>query len=80
MNDPLLTEAEFRERNNISRTSEYYLEVLGRGPDWIYIGTKKVLSLEAEAAWRREMQANPVRGDLRKMAEAAKNARSVEVA
>ena len=70
----LLTQAEFWERNGLSKTKAYYLDVIGRGPKWICIGSKKMLTPTAEAEWRQAMQIEPVKGDLRKLAEAKKAA------
>jgi hypothetical protein len=35
------------------------------------LGTKELVSPEAESEWREDMQARPVVGSLRKLAEAA---------
>ena len=54
--------------NCLSKTQYYYLKKLGRAPKTISLGTKDVVSEEAEASWRQEMAENPVRGSLRKLA------------
>lgn len=68
MNDgKLMTIPVFCDRNAISKSAYHYLKRLGRSPKEIYIGTKVVISPDAEDEWRREMQANPIkRGQLRK--------------
>jgi hypothetical protein len=60
--------------NGLSKTQYYYLERLGRAPKTISIGTKKLVTPEAEDAWRREMEARPIVGNLRKLALAAEAA------
>ena len=58
----------FWARNGLSKTSYYYLKRIGRGPEVISLGSKDLVSPEAEAAWRKTMAENPVKGSLRKLA------------
>jgi hypothetical protein len=58
----------FLDRNRLGRTSLHYLEVMGRGPAVIRLGGKKLVSPEAEAAWRKAMAETPVKGSLRALA------------
>jgi hypothetical protein len=53
--------------NGLTKTQYYYLKRLGRGPKTIPIGTKELVSPEAEDEWRREMSERPVIGCLRKL-------------
>ena len=64
----LITLPIFWARNGLSKTQFFYLERIGRGPQVIVIGTKKMIAPEAEAAWRKLMAENPIRGSLRKRA------------
>jgi hypothetical protein len=57
----------FWARNGLCKTQFYYLGRLRRGPRVTYVGTKGMVAPEAEAEWRREMEANPIRGGLRKL-------------
>jgi|HubBroStandDraft_3_1064219.scaffolds.fasta_scaffold180834_2 hypothetical protein len=58
----------FWARNGLSKTNYYYLKRLGRGPQVISLGTKDMVSPEAEAAWRSAMAESPIKGSLRKHA------------
>ena len=60
--------------NGLSKTQYHYLKRLGRGPKTITIGTKEMVSPEAEEEWRREMAERPVIGNLRKLALATASA------
>jgi hypothetical protein len=64
----LMSVGAFLDRNRLGRTSLYYLELLGRGPEVIHIGGRKLVSPQSEAAWRRAMAENPVKGSLRALA------------
>ena len=64
----------FWARNGHGKTTYHYLKRLGRGPKTIIIGSKELVTPEAEAEWRREMAANPVKGSLRKLVLAAEAA------
>jgi hypothetical protein len=55
----------FWARNGLSKTNYYYLKRMGCGPEVISLGTKDMVSPEAEADWRRSMAKNPVKGSLR---------------
>ena len=61
----------FWERNSVSKTSYYYLRRLGRAPREIHVGSKVLISPEAEAEWRKAMAENPITGSLRKLVLAA---------
>jgi hypothetical protein len=63
----------FLDRNRLGRTSLYYLELMGRGPEVIHLGGKKLVSPEAEAAWRKAMAETPVKGSLRAIALEARS-------
>jgi hypothetical protein len=67
-NGELMALPTFWVRNGLSKTSYYYLKRIGRGPEVISLGTKDMVSPEAEAAWRKAMSENPVRGSLRNLA------------
>jgi hypothetical protein len=72
--DRLMSLPTFWERNQVSKTTYYYLKRLGRGPRETIIGTKVAISPEDEAAWRHAMAERPVVGSLRKLVEAAEAA------
>jgi hypothetical protein len=65
--DALIPLPAFWVRNCLSKTQYYYLKRLGRGPRVMSIGTKEVVSPEAESEWRQEMISRPLKGDLRKL-------------
>jgi len=67
----LMTLPTFWERNGLSKTSYYNLKRLGRAPREINIGSKAMISPEAEAEWRRAMVDCPIKGSLRKHVLAA---------
>lgn len=48
------TIAEFCEAHRISRSKLYQLWQAGAGPAFKNIGTKKIITTEAAAAWRRQ--------------------------
>jgi hypothetical protein len=58
----------FWARNGLCKTSFYYIERLGRGPETISLGTKKMVSSDAEAAWRKALVERPLKGSLRRLA------------
>jgi hypothetical protein len=60
--------------NGLTRTQWHYLKKLRRTPKTIPLGTKEMVSPEAEAEWRREMTERPVVGSLRKLALAVEAA------
>jgi hypothetical protein len=62
---------EFWADNGLTRTQWHYLKKIRRAPKTIALGTKELVSPEAETEWREDMQARPVVGSLRKLAEAA---------
>jgi hypothetical protein len=70
-NGELMALPVFWARNGLSKTAYYYLKRLGRGPEVISLGTKDMVAPEAETAWRRTMAADPVKGNLRKLALSA---------
>ena len=53
-----MTVAEWCEHRRLSRSMAYKLWTEGRGPVTHYIGTKRLISSEADAAWlaEREME------------------------
>jgi hypothetical protein len=73
-NNKLKELPEFWADNGLSKTQHHYLDKIGRGPRTIRIGTKRLVSPEAEAEWRREMTERPVIGNLRKLALAVEAA------
>jgi len=73
MNDgALMTLPVFWARNGLCKTQFYHLCRLRL----TYIGSKGMVSPEAEAEWRREMEANPIKGSLRKLVMATEAARA----
>jgi hypothetical protein len=62
---------EFWADNGLTRTQWHYLKKIRRAPKTIPLGTKEMVSPEAEDEWREDMQARPLTGSLRKLAEAA---------
>jgi hypothetical protein len=61
---------EFWANNGLTRTQWFYLKKLRRAPTTIALGTKELVAPEAESEWREDMQARPLTGSLRKLAEA----------
>jgi hypothetical protein len=51
------TVAEFCSAHRISRSKLYQLWAAGAGPRFIQIGTKRIITTEAAANWRREGEA-----------------------
>lgn len=49
--------SEFCKAHSISRSHFYDLEKEGRGPRTMQVGRKRLISIEAAAAWRRKMEA-----------------------
>ena len=56
-----LTVEEFCRRHNISRTSFYELLKDGLGPRCLRIGSRRLISREAAADWRRQMEQQAAR-------------------
>jgi hypothetical protein len=52
------TIAEFCDAHRISRSWLYNEWAAGRGPQVKHIGSKKIITIEAAADWRREREAN----------------------
>jgi hypothetical protein len=48
---------EWCDRNSVSRTQLYKLWHQGRGPRFFWLGKQKRISIEADIAWRAQMQA-----------------------
>jgi hypothetical protein len=48
---------EFCADNRISRTALYALWQRGRGPRFFWNGTRRIITAEAGADWRRDMEA-----------------------
>ena len=81
MNDgALLPLPIFWARNGLTKTQDHYLHRLGRGVEIFWIGSKPMVTPEAEDKWRKEMAANPVKGSLRELVKAAAKAASAEAA
>jgi hypothetical protein len=47
---------EFCESHRLSRGKLYQLWAAGTGPRFINVGVKKIITLEAAADWRRQME------------------------
>jgi hypothetical protein len=54
---PVYTVAEFCSAHRISRSKLYQLWQAGEGPRVIVVGTRKLISTEAAAAWRATREA-----------------------
>jgi predicted DNA-binding transcriptional regulator AlpA len=52
------TIAEFCARNSISRAMFYKLKNAGKGPRLVRVGTKSLISDQAEKDWHREREAD----------------------
>jgi hypothetical protein len=63
--DALMPLPMFLGRNGLCKTNFYYLKRMGRAPETICLGSKVMISPEAEAAWRKQMAENPIKGSLR---------------
>jgi len=50
------TIAEFCDSHRISRSKLYELWDVGKGPRVMCVGTKKLISMEAAADWRRDLE------------------------
>ena len=51
------TVSEFCAAHRISRSKLYQLWAMGAGPRFIHIGSKKIITVEAAADWRRRGEA-----------------------
>lgn len=80
MPDALMTVAEFCQRNRISHTCYYNLAAICRGPDVVRVGVRVLITTKAETAWRERMACEPVLGDIRRMADAARASRKATAA
>lgn len=58
MNERLSTVEEFLQRNRISKPTLYKLFREGKGPRVIRVGRRVFIAPEAEAEWRRSMEAD----------------------
>ena len=47
----------FCRRNNVGRSKLYELWNQGLGPRYMMVGTRRLISAEAAADWRRQMEA-----------------------
>ena len=47
---------QFCKRHNLCRATFYNLEKAGRAPHVMKVGARKLISAEAAAAWRRQME------------------------
>jgi len=68
----LMTLAEFCDRNRISKSTYHNLDAIGRAPATIRLGSRVLISPEAETAWRNRMASEPIVGSARRAAEAAR--------
>lgn len=57
MNKPTYTVPQFLDGHNISRTHFYELIKHGKGPRLMKIGRRTLISAEAAAEWRKQMEA-----------------------
>ena len=48
---------EFCAEHGISRATFYNLKKAGKAPLEMHVGTRRLISIEAAAAWRRQMEA-----------------------
>jgi predicted DNA-binding transcriptional regulator AlpA len=48
---------EFCTEHNISRATYYNLIKVGKAPQQMKVGARRLISIEAAAAWRRQMEA-----------------------
>jgi predicted DNA-binding transcriptional regulator AlpA len=55
--------AEFCERHSISRSAFYNSLKDGTGPRTMKVGTRRLISREASAAWRRQCESPPTKAD-----------------
>jgi len=63
---------EFCLNNKISRSTFNNLAAIGRAPDVLNIGGRKIITPEAEAAWRASMIESPILGGVRPAAQKAR--------
>jgi len=66
-----LSVAEFCDRNQIGKSSYFYLQAIGRAPRSTRVGRRVIIFPQDEAAWRLSIQENPLPASLRRAAEAA---------
>jgi predicted DNA-binding transcriptional regulator AlpA len=66
-----LSVSEFCGRNQIGKSSYFYLLAIGRAPRSTRVGRRVIIFPQDEAAWRRSIQENPLPASLRRAAEAA---------
>jgi Helix-turn-helix domain len=50
---------EFASRHRISRATVYNLWKRGLGPKYMQVGSRRLISREAAAEWRRQMERQP---------------------
>jgi len=60
--------------NKLSRSTFGNLCSIWRGPDMLIIGGRKIITSEAEAAWRASMAESPILGGVRPAAQKARAA------
>jgi predicted DNA-binding transcriptional regulator AlpA len=53
---------EFCQRHNLSRSAFYELQRIGQAPRIMRVGSRRMISREAAADWRREREAVPAAG------------------
>jgi hypothetical protein len=66
-----LSVSEFCDRNQIGKSSYFYLQAIGRAPKSTRVGRRVIIFPQDEAAWRQSIQDNPLPASLRRAAEAA---------
>lgn len=66
-----LSVSEFCDRNQIGKSSYFYLQAIGRAPKTTRVGRRVIIFPQDEAAWRQSIQDNPLPASLRRAAEAA---------
>jgi hypothetical protein len=70
---PVYTVAEFCSAHRISRSKLYQLWLAGEGPRVIVVGTRKLISTEAAAAWRSTREGEYVGGPVAYAGKGTKN-------
>ena len=66
-----LSVTEFCDRNQIGKSSYFYLQAIGRAPKTTRVGRRVIIFPQDEMAWRQSIQDNPLPSSLRRAAEAA---------
>src|SRR3978361_1985931 len=66
-----LSVSEFCDRNQIGKSSYFYLLAIGRAPRSTRVGRRVIIFPQDETVWRQSIQDNPLPASLRRAAEAA---------